>query len=93
MIFYYTKSLLKIVLGQNFVQLSTDFQHFCSTFYDNLSAKFYNCLELNEIEDIQEKPLSESRNYTLDVMHFLIKYKLNFDLINSKREKVATSIF
>ena len=26
-------------------------------------------------------------------MHFLIKYKLNTDLINSKREKVATSIF
>ena len=46
-----------------FFQLSTDFQSFCSTYKDNLSAKKIACLYLNEIEDIREIPLSESRNY------------------------------
>ena len=28
-----------------------------------------------------------------DIMHFLVTYKFEMDLINSDREKVATSIF
>ena len=33
------------------------------------SAKKIVCQQLNEIEEIREIPLSESRNYTLDDAH------------------------
>ena len=65
MIFYYRKSLFKIVFAQNFFNCQPIFKFFAAYFRTNLSpnsAKKIVCLQLNEIEDIQEIPLSESRN-------------------------------
>ena len=66
--FYYRKSLFKIVLGQNFFNSRPIFQMLAALFRTNKapnSAKKIVCLPFNEIEDIREIPLSESRNYTL----------------------------
>ena len=70
MIFNYRKSLFKIVLGQNFFNCRLVFKNCPAYFRTNLiapnSAKKTFCLQLNEIENVKEIQLSESRNYTLD---------------------------
>ena len=68
MIFYYRKSLFKIVFGQIFFDCQLIFKIFAAHFRINKapnSAKKIVCLQLNEIVDIREIPLSEIRNYII----------------------------
>ena len=53
------------------------------------SAMKIICIKLYEIEDIPEKPLSESKNYTLVCIFFrLVPFPFSF----SKRREVGTVI-
>ena len=68
MFFFYRKSLIKIDFGQNFFNCQPISKMFAAHFRTNKapdSAKKIVCQQLNEIEDIHELPLLESRNYTL----------------------------
>ena len=74
MIFYYRKSLFKIVFGQNLYNCQPINKIFVARFRTNYrpnSAKKILCLQLNEIEGIRKIPLLESRKYTL-VLHMRI---------------------
>ena len=66
MIFYYRKSLFKNVLGQNFFNCQPIFKILAAPFRTKKapnSSKKISWLQLHEIEDYREIPLSESRNY------------------------------
>ena len=67
MIFYYRKSLFKIVLGQNFFNCQQIFKIFAEQFRTNQVLNSENkivCIQLWE-KKILEILLSESRKYTL----------------------------
>ena len=71
-------SLFKIVLGQNFFNCEPISKIFAAQFRTNQtpnSAKKIICIQLNEMEDISKKPLSESRNYTL-----VLSYRYSFSI-------------
>ena len=69
MISYHRNSLFKIVLGQNFYNCEPILKilaaHSRTNQAPNSAMKIIS-IKLNKIEDIPVKPLSESKNYTLN---------------------------